>query len=103
MVIYARDLPVRLRGAELRYLWPPRAYVATIVAKGIPMGLQLVAASLSALAMLGLVNREGTQPFIASLTDPAQPVLSAGRMFLGSQSKPGGAVTAAFKVCRVYR
>jgi putative MATE family efflux protein len=65
VVIYARDLPVRLRGAELRYLWPPRAYVATIVAKGIPMGLQLVAASLSALAMLGLVNREGTATIAA--------------------------------------
>lgn len=57
--IYARDLPLRLRGAELRYLIPDPALLRTIVLKGIPMGLQMIVISASALATLGLVNREG--------------------------------------------
>ena len=59
-VIYARDLPVRLRGAEWRYLIPRSELVSIIVRKGVPMGLQMVVMSGSALVMLGLVNREGT-------------------------------------------
>jgi putative MATE family efflux protein len=57
--IYARDLPLRLRGAELRYLKPDWRLLKTIVTKGLPMGLQMIVISSSALAMLGLVNREG--------------------------------------------
>lgn len=57
--IYVRDLPIRLRGAELRYLMPNRAILKTIVAKGLPMGLQMIVISSSALATVGLVNREG--------------------------------------------
>jgi putative MATE family efflux protein len=57
--IYVRDLPVRLRGSELRYLWPARALVKTIVIKGVPMGLQMIVGSVSGLAMIGLVNRRG--------------------------------------------
>lgn len=57
--IYARDLPLRLRGAELRYLIPTPALLKTIVAKGLPMGLQMIVVSSSALATVGLVNREG--------------------------------------------
>ena len=57
--IYARDLPLRLRGAELRYLIPDPALLRTIILKGIPMGLQMIVISASALATLGLVNREG--------------------------------------------
>lgn len=57
--IYRRDLPIRLRGAELRYLIPDRALVRTMIAKGLPMGLQMIVISSSALATLGLVNREG--------------------------------------------
>ncbi|HEX8623388.1 MAG TPA: MATE family efflux transporter [Allosphingosinicella sp.] len=57
--VYARDLPLRLRGAELRYLKPDRALLATIVRKGLPMGLQMIVISTSALALIGLVNREG--------------------------------------------
>ncbi|MGZ8342124.1 MAG: MATE family efflux transporter [Allosphingosinicella sp.] len=56
---YARDLPLRLRGAELRYLKPDPALLATIVRKGLPMGLQMIVISASALALIGLVNREG--------------------------------------------
>jgi putative MATE family efflux protein len=57
--IYARDLPLRLRGRELRYLRPDPALLRTIVAKGLPMGLQMIVISSSALALVGLVNREG--------------------------------------------
>jgi Na+-driven multidrug efflux pump len=57
--MYARDLPLRLRGRELRYLIPDRAILKTIVIKGIPMGLQMIVISGSALALIGLVNREG--------------------------------------------
>jgi putative MATE family efflux protein len=57
--IYRRDLPLRLRGAELRYLRPDPAILRTIVTKGLPMGLQMIVISSSALATIGLVNREG--------------------------------------------
>jgi len=57
--MYARDLPLRLRGKELRYLWCDRSILKTIVVKGLPMGIQMVVISLSALALVGLVNREG--------------------------------------------
>lgn len=58
--IYLRDLPVRLRGSEFRYLFPRRELVLTILRKGIPMGLQMIVMSFSAVVMLGLVNHEGT-------------------------------------------
>jgi putative MATE family efflux protein len=57
--IYRRDLPLRLRGAELKYLRPDPAILRTIVTKGLPMGLQMIVVSSSALATMGLVNREG--------------------------------------------
>src|SRR4051812_9450866 len=57
--IYWRDLPLRLRGRELRYLKPDPAILKTIVRKGLPMGLQMIVISSSALATMGLVNREG--------------------------------------------
>jgi len=57
--IYARDLPLRLRGRELAYLRPDPALLRTIVRKGLPMGLQMIVISSSAVATVGLVNREG--------------------------------------------
>jgi putative MATE family efflux protein len=57
--IYARDLPLRLRGRELRYLYCNLSILKSIVIKGIPMGLQMIVISGSALALIGLVNREG--------------------------------------------
>lgn len=57
--IYWRDLPLRLRGKELHYLKPDLAILKTIVRKGLPMGLQMIVVSSSALATMGLVNREG--------------------------------------------
>lgn len=56
---YARDLPLRLRGAELRWLWPAADQLRLLFAKGLPMGLQMIVMSGSALVMIGLVNREG--------------------------------------------
>ena len=62
--IYLKDLPLRLRGNELRYLWCDLAILKTIVVKGLPMGLQMVIISMSALALVGLVNREGVSHFL---------------------------------------
>ena len=59
VTIYVRDLPLRLRGAELRYLIPDGQLLKLIVRKGFPMGLQMIVISSSALATIGLVNREG--------------------------------------------
>ena len=58
--IYWKDLPIRMRGAEWRYVLPNRALLGSIIAKGVPMGLQMIVISTSALAMIGLVNRQGT-------------------------------------------
>jgi len=57
--VYWRDLPVRLRGPELRYLIPEGALIRTIVAKGLPMGAQMLVMSTAGLTMIGLVNRLG--------------------------------------------
>jgi len=58
--IYRRDLMIRLRGSEMRYMVPQWALLRTIFGKGLPMGLQVLVFSTSALAMIGLVNRQGT-------------------------------------------
>jgi putative MATE family efflux protein len=57
--VYKRDLPIRLRGPELRYLLPEKALVRTIIAKGLPMGAQMLVMSTAGLTMIGLVNRLG--------------------------------------------
>jgi putative MATE family efflux protein len=57
--VYWRDLPIRLRGHELRYLIPEAALTRTIVAKGLPMGAQMLVMSTAGLTMIGLVNRLG--------------------------------------------
>ncbi len=54
-----RDLPIRLKGAEIRYILPEGALVRTIVGKGLPIGAQMLVLSVAGLAMVGLVNREG--------------------------------------------
>jgi len=58
--IYWRDLPIRLRGAEWRFLLPDRRLLGVIFVKGLPIGLQIMVFSFSALVMVGLVNRAGT-------------------------------------------
>jgi putative MATE family efflux protein len=59
--IYWKDLPLRLRGSELRFLLPDPTLLRTIVVKGLPMGMQMIVVSASGLALLGLVNREGIE------------------------------------------
>ena len=57
--IYAKDLTIRLRGVELAWLKPTAAYLGPIARMGLPMGLSMIIMSGSALAMIGLINREG--------------------------------------------
>ncbi|MFZ4747828.1 MAG: MATE family efflux transporter [Sphingomonas sp.] len=57
--IYAKDLPIRLRGAELAWLRPHADVVKTIVAIGFPMGASMIVMAGSMLVLIGLVNREG--------------------------------------------
>lgn len=57
--MYAKDLPLRLRGRELLYLKPDRQELGFVVGKGIPMGAQMLIMSASSIIVVGLVNREG--------------------------------------------
>ena len=57
--IYHRDLPLRLRGHELSYLKPRREELRFIIAKGMPMGIQMAVMGAAGLIVMGLVNREG--------------------------------------------
>ena len=57
--IYMRDLPLRLRGAELAYLVPRREELGYILGKGLPMGAQMLLISSAGIVVIGLVNREG--------------------------------------------
>lgn len=57
--VYREDLVIRLRGAELHYLRPDPEIVKIIVAKGIPMAMQMFVVSGSAIIMISLINREG--------------------------------------------
>lgn len=57
--IYAKDLPLRLRGKELAYLRPDPVILKTVVAKGLPIGLQMIVVTSAALTVLRLINSEG--------------------------------------------
>lgn len=57
--IYARKLPIALRGAELRFVIPEPRLLKVIAAKGFPMGLQMLVMTFSGIFMMGLVNRQG--------------------------------------------
>ena len=58
-ILYRKDLPLRLKGEELRYLIPDREDLAYVVTKGLPMGAQILLVSSAQLVLIGLVNREG--------------------------------------------
>jgi len=58
--IYKRDLPIRLRGDEMRYLKPKPELTSVILRKGAPMGLQMIVMSFSAIVMIGMINAIGT-------------------------------------------
>jgi len=57
--IYWKDLPLRLRGAELAYLRPAASELGYILTKGLPMGAQMLVMSAAGIIVVGLVNREG--------------------------------------------
>jgi Na+-driven multidrug efflux pump len=57
--VYARDLTIRLRGPELKWLRPDARFLKPIARMGLPMGLSMIIMSGSAVVMIGLVNREG--------------------------------------------
>ncbi len=87
--VYLTDKPVRLRGAELRYLIPERGLMRTILTKGVPMTVQMFVLSLSALVMIGLINREGVVTTAAySVTQQLWGYISMPAMAVG------GAVSA---------
>jgi putative MATE family efflux protein len=58
--LYRKQNPLCLRGGELAYLRLDRAVVATLLRKGLPMGLQLLVMSANAVVLITLVNRFGT-------------------------------------------
>ena len=59
VTIYRKDLPLRLRGAELRYLVPDGADLRYVLGKGLPMGASMLIMSAAGVIMVGFVNREG--------------------------------------------
>jgi putative MATE family efflux protein len=58
--IYGRDLPVRLRGREWRFLLPSLTLLRVIIGKGIPMSLSMIVVSGSSIVLLHFVNGGGT-------------------------------------------
>lgn len=58
--LYRTQNPLCLRGRELALLRFDRAIIATLLKKGLPMGLQMVVISANAVAMISLVNRFGS-------------------------------------------
>lgn len=61
VLLYLRGHPLRLAGPDLALLRPDPRILRLIVAKGIPMGLQMIVVSASALVLMGLVNGYGSQ------------------------------------------
>lgn len=57
--LYWRDLPLRLRGAELGLLRPRADETRFLLTKGLPMGAQMLVIAGAGLVMIALVNREG--------------------------------------------
>lgn len=60
-LLYARKHPLRLAGADLALLRPDPKLLRIVVAKGVPMGLQMIVISVAALTIMGLVNSYGSQ------------------------------------------
>ncbi len=59
LYIYKRDLTIRLRAAEWRYVRPALQLSKSILIKGLPMGLQMLVVSGSAVVMISFVNAYG--------------------------------------------
>jgi len=58
--LYRTRNPLCLRGSDLALLHFDGAIIATLLRKGLPMGLQMVVISANAVAMISLVNRFGS-------------------------------------------
>jgi putative MATE family efflux protein len=63
--LYRRKHFLRLTGAELSYLKPDPALLRALVFKGLPMGLQMIVISSSAILMMRLVNAYGSHTVAA--------------------------------------
>lgn len=59
--LYLKKHPLRFTAGEWRYLGIDRRVLHALVVKGIPMGLSVIVISASMLAMISLVNRNGSQ------------------------------------------
>ncbi len=59
VTIYLRRSPLALRGPDLRLLMPDPAVLKLMLAKGLPIGFQMIVISSAAITMLSLINREG--------------------------------------------
>ncbi|MGN6143318.1 MAG: MATE family efflux transporter, partial [Mesorhizobium sp.] len=61
VLLYARKHPLTLAGADLALLRPDPKLLRIVVAKGVPMGLQMIVISAAALTVMGIVNSYGSQ------------------------------------------
>ncbi len=61
VVLYMRRDPLRLAGTDLALLRPDPALLRIVVVKGVPMGLQMIVISATALVLMGFVNGYGSQ------------------------------------------
>ena len=61
VLLYVRRHPLRLAGADLALLRPDPRLLRIVVVKGVPMGLQMIVISASALVLMGFVNSYGSQ------------------------------------------
>ncbi|HEV7157217.1 MAG TPA: MATE family efflux transporter [Caulobacteraceae bacterium] len=59
ITLYRRDSVLTLRLGELRLLWPDPAIIRSLVTRGLPMGVQMLVMSGTAVVMISLVNRYG--------------------------------------------
>lgn len=60
ILLYARSHPLALKGADFALFRPDLKLLRIIVLKGVPMGLQMIVISVSALVLMGLVNSFGS-------------------------------------------
>lgn len=61
ILLYARKHPLWLAGPDFALFRPDPALLRLVIAKGIPMGLQMIVISSSALMLMGIVNGYGSQ------------------------------------------
>ncbi len=59
--IWRRESPLRLSGAQWRWLRPRQIELSYMLTKGLPMGAQMLLISVAGIVMIGLINREGLQ------------------------------------------